>query len=212
MPGHETDVVPEREEPSPYRLDEGLVIAERKVRPADRSLEQDVADQREAGPGQEEDDMPGGMAGAVQDLDIEGRQMQPLPIDQPMIGLEDAAAFEPEHLGLTIEGLEPETIVDLRAMDGQARPPDEFGDATAVIDVAMGHEDGLQAGALVPADGQQAVDLAAGIDDDGPARGRVDEQAAVLLQRRHGKDPKPNLRIHAPPAAEPPPRQSSSEP
>ena len=47
MPGNELDIIAQREKLPLDRVDQGVVIAPRKVRPADRALKQDVANLRQ---------------------------------------------------------------------------------------------------------------------------------------------------------------------
>ena len=63
--GDEGDVVAEREQLVADAGDQVVVIAHREIGPADRALEQHVADHGEAGRAMDEHDMAGRVAGAV---------------------------------------------------------------------------------------------------------------------------------------------------
>ena len=49
MPADEADIVAKRKQLVLDRVDQGLVVATRQIRAADRTVEQDIADMRELG-------------------------------------------------------------------------------------------------------------------------------------------------------------------
>src|SRR5689334_21500985 len=71
MPGHEGGVVAHRPEAFGDRADELLLIATFEVPPADRALEEDVADQRQLRLSVMEYDVPWRVAGAVANVESE---------------------------------------------------------------------------------------------------------------------------------------------
>ena len=68
---HKGGVVAHRPQTRGDRADQLLLIAAREIPAADRALEQDVADQRELGWRMVEDDMAGGVAGTVANVEGE---------------------------------------------------------------------------------------------------------------------------------------------
>ncbi len=108
---------------------------------------------------------------------------------QPLVGTERQRGREAEQLGLLRQHVEPELLLALRADDGDAERLAQFDRRADVVEVAVGQQDAFQREAALRHFGQQALGLAAGIDQRGTAL-RVPHQRAVLLIRGDGEDGK----------------------
>ena len=91
MAGDEAGVVAHRPQALGNRIEQLLVIATGEIGAADRSLEQDVADQRQLRFGMVEDDMAGGVGGSVAVVDGELADVDRVAIDEVAVRLERLA-------------------------------------------------------------------------------------------------------------------------
>src|SRR3954464_6782081 len=86
----EADVIAERQQLVLDRTDQGGMAAAGQVGAADRAVEQDVADMREAQAPIEKDDAAGRVAGAVQDLEGQLADADRVAFLEPAVGREVA--------------------------------------------------------------------------------------------------------------------------
>ena len=133
--------------------------------------------------------MAGGVAGAVQHVETDRPHLDPVAVLQPPVGRERQHRRKAEQLSLLRQDVEPELFFALRPDDGNAERVAQFHRRTDVVEVAVGEQDFFQ---IEPARShfrQQALCLAAGIDQRGAAIG-VPHQGAVLLIRGDGENGK----------------------
>ncbi len=105
---------------------------------------------------------------------------------QPALRLEDLGVAKAEAARLLRQLLDPETLFLVRPLDRDPEFARERGGARAMVHMAVREEDLLQRHAVLLDRGMDAVKVAAGIGHRGAAGGLVDQQRAVLLERRHG--------------------------
>ena len=116
------------------------------------------------------------------------------PSSEPAVGRERPRAGNAEARALPVEAVDPECVVAVRALDRHAGAFGDFGDAAAVVDVAVRDQHLLQRRA-----GRRDAPRAGGRPrrrDRRARRGwwRADDQRAVLLEGRDGDD----RELHAP--------------
>ena len=118
--GNEGSLASHRPQPLGDRIKQILVIAAGEVGASDRSLEQHIANQRELRFGMVEDNVPGGVPGAVAHAECQFSDRHRIAIDQPAVGHEwlpgDAVAG-----AILRQPVDPEQIVLVRPFDRQAK-------------------------------------------------------------------------------------------
>src|SRR4029453_16740078 len=187
VPGHESSIIAHGPKPVRDRADQLLLISAREVPPANRALEQDVADQREFQVRMMEDDMAGRVAGAVAHIESEFADGRLIAILEPARRLEGPADDAVARTVLA-KLRDPENIVLVRSLDWNAELLGEDARASAMIDMAMCEQDffdlhtGLLGSRLEPRK------VAARIDEGAAHRRRTPQQGAILLQRSDGDD------------------------
>jgi hypothetical protein len=107
---------------------------------------------------------------------------------EPAIGRERLDRREAEHAALHRQLVDPEPVLDVRALDRQPEPPPELRRAAAVVQMSVREQDFLQRHALLGDLREQCFDVAAGIDERRLAARRADRERAVLLERCHRDD------------------------
>ena len=170
MATQELQIVAERQQLAGDGADQCGMVAIRKVGPADRALEQHVAEQGEAGGVVDEDDVARRVPRAVQDkskrLVAQGDQVA---LVQPAVR-RDVAGGEAEAGGLGFSCLEAGTgraRRGLRSVRPHASPARlaqcrrQFGRAAGVVQMTVGEQDALDGDAGLVDGGEDAVDLAA---------------------------------------------------
>src|SRR5690606_30672001 len=118
------------------------MVSARKVGPTDRTVEDHVADMGETLLPVEVDDVPGRMAGTMEDVEY-------MTVERNLLALiEEAVRYEitdlhrgAEHLGLALEALQERKIVPVRTDDRHAQCLTQFVGAAGVVDMAMGEPD-----------------------------------------------------------------------
>src|SRR5262245_8878967 len=181
----EAHVVAEDEQPLADRADERVVVAAWEVRAPDRALEEHVAHQREARRTVEEDHVAGGVARAVLDLELELADRHALAALEPAVGLE-GASLEAKQRRLLRQAVDPEALLELGSLDRQPEALGEVARGARVVDVPVREQDLLE---LDPARGrEQALGLAARIDQRPAAAPAAAQDAAVLPEGRDGHD------------------------
>ena len=93
-----------------------------------------------------------------------------------------------QQITLVVELVDPERLVRVRTFDRHAGALGHFGHRAAMVDVAMRDQYLLQRGAALVQQLEQAVGLAAGVDEGGAVGGGADDQRAVLLEGGDGDD------------------------
>lgn len=168
------------------------VAAAGKVGAADAAAEQAIADLGQPAWAVEIDQMAGGMARAVQDLQRLGADRDRIAGLQPARRREGQQIGQSEHLRLHGQRIEQEGVRAVRADDRQAERRGQLGGAAYMVHMAMGEQDLCGSGAERAHGGEDALHLAARVDDGGVAGFGTAEDAAVLLQRRDRDD----LKVH----------------
>lgn len=188
MSGDELDIVTQGPEAFLYGMDQGVVIAFRKIGPSDGSTEQYVADDGETGPGLKKYNMAGGMAGAMMHIQGNVTELHRIPFIQPPVRHERLCPAKPEFPAGGIQGIDPEAVVGMWSFDGDLEPPRELRDAARVIDMPMGHQYLLDSKTGRPGRCRDPIDLASGIDDRRLAGLLTAQQGAILLKWGNGND------------------------
>jgi hypothetical protein len=186
--GDEPHLVPEREEPLADRAQQRGMIAARKVGAADGAAKEDVADLGESGDRVEKDQVAWGVTWAVQDLEHALTDLDLLAVLEPSIRAERRLMWQAEELRLLRECVEPKCIRSVRSED---RNPESFGKIRGgadVIQVAVRKQDQPRRRAQAIDRVEDALGLAARVDDRGVARLRAREDRAILLERRDRDD------------------------
>ena len=187
MAGDEGGVAAHRPKPLGNRIEQILVIAAREIGAADRALEQDVADDRQLRFGMVEDDMARRVAGAVADVEGQVADRHRIAVDQPAVGHERLAGHA--IFGAIFgQAVDPEQIVDVRALDLEAELGGEDAGRSAMVDMAVGKQDFLERHAVLRDCRLQFVEIPARIDQRALHRRGAPDQAAILLQRGHRDD------------------------
>ncbi len=122
--------------------------------------------------------------------DIEGllAESHRVAILEPAIGLEGLEPWKPEALALLGQLPDPEGVLALRALDRDRMALRKFGRLPAVVDMAVGQQHLLDAGAELREPGVDPVEVAARIDHRGAAAGLAEQDRAVLRERGYRND------------------------
>src|SRR5690606_28413700 len=110
-----------------------------------------------------EDDMPGRVARAMDHVEGLFAEADRIAVVEPAIRLEGIEPGETEALALFGQLPDPEGILALGTLDRHAMAARELGRLSAVVDVAMGEQDLLDARAQLPEGRIDPVEVAAGI-------------------------------------------------
>src|SRR3546814_199811 len=112
--GQEDGVAAERPQLPRDRIEQLPVVAARKVRAADRTLEQHVADDRQLRRRVVEDDMARRVPRTMDDIEGQVADRHRIAVVQPAVGFERLAAH-PEAGTVLAQPLDPETVVLVRS-------------------------------------------------------------------------------------------------
>ena len=163
------------------------MVAARKIRAADRSREQHIADDGDAVFRAEEHHVARRVAGAVEHLQRAAGGFHGVAIVKPAVRHERLGRRKAEALALHRELVDPEGFVLVRAFDGHAELRAQGIGSGAVVDVAVREQDLFDARAVLLGGGQDAFDVAARVGD-GSSTIVANQQRAVLFKRRNGDD------------------------
>ena len=136
----------------------------------------------------EEHHMAGCMARGVDHLEGLLPEAHGVAIDQPAIGLEGGERRKAESMPLAGQLVDPELVVDVRALERHAMAFREFGRLAAMVDVAVGEEDLLQPHTELAQGVIDLIEITARIEGRGRAAARAHQQRAVLLEGGHRHD------------------------
>ncbi len=200
MAAKELHLVEQRQHLACDRGDQRGVVAEWKVGATDRTLEQYVAEQGEAGGVVDEDDVARRVPRAVQYVEAVGAQGDRVALVQPAVR-RDVAGGEAEAGGLGFDALKQEQVAlvgDLdrygsRVAGALAQGRRQFGRAAGVVQMTMGKQDALDGDARLVDGSEDAVDLTARIDHQSELGCIIPQDGAVLLEWRYWHDSAPNL-------------------
>ena len=134
-----------------------------------------------------ENDMPGGMAGAVIHIECKIADRHCIAIFQPAIRLK-TFRMHPIFAAIIAELRDPETILFMRAFNGHAELLGKNSRLATMIEVPMGEKDFLNRHTVLRSGGFQLIEIAARIRKGSAHRFGAPDQAAILLQRRHRND------------------------
>ena len=128
------------------------------------------------------------MAGAMQDLELDIAETHLVACVQPAVRFEALRARHTEHLALLRHALDPESVFLLRPLDQHAGARRQRGHAAGMVDVAVGDEYFRQRQLLLIEKLEDALDVAARVDDRRLAGLFAPEDGAVLLEGSDGND------------------------
>ncbi len=132
--------------------------------------------------------MAGGVAGAVDDLEGRLAQLDGVAVFQPAVGGEGAGGSHAPLGAGGVDLIDPEGVLAMRPLDGNAGLLAQLIRPAAVVGVAVSDPDLLQRQPARGDQGDDLIDLAAGIDHGGLPGPVAPDQGAVLLERRDGRD------------------------
>jgi len=138
MTGQDRHVIAERQELFLDAADQQFMVAVRKIRAADRTLEQGVADQREARRRVHEHQMAGRVAGNVQHTKRQIADADRLAFDQPARRRDIAHVGDVETLPLRFEVLQQESVLLVRPFDREIQRLGELRRTARMVDVNTG--------------------------------------------------------------------------
>ena len=185
--GYEGHVVAQRPELLGDRIDQVLMIAARKVGATDRALKQDVADHRQLGRLMVKNHVTRRVAGAVNDVEHEIADRHLIAIDQPPVRHE---AFRLHTIAgtITIELIDPEQIILVRALDRNTKFFRKHSRLSAMIKMAVGDDDLFQINAMLLDRRLETRQVATGIAERRLVRLGAPEERAILLERGDRND------------------------
>ena len=164
------------------------MVAARKVRAADRTPEQHIADERDPGRLVHEHDVPRCVARTVHDVERLVAEADGLAVLQPAVGHErlvDREVVLGARLG---QPLDQKQVVPMGALDLDAVVLGHRARGGRMVDMAVGQQDLGDLDALLVDRLLQHVEVPAGIDG-GTLHGLgTPDDGAVLLERRDGRD------------------------
>lgn len=184
MAGDEADRIAQRPEPFPDGVDQAGVIAAGKIGAPDGSLEEYITDQRQLTPPMEEDDVPRGVAGAVQHLQFHRAKVDPVVLFQPAVGSEGFGLRETEHSGLFRQVFQQEKILFMRSLDRHVQLFRQGCGAACMVDMTMGEENEYGFQLMLGDRLLNTSDVPTGIDNGRLTGFLAPEEGAVLLESR----------------------------
>jgi len=128
-----------------------------------------------------------GVAGSVQDLGGVRSGRDAVAGRDAAVNFDFARRGHADPRGLHIEHLQ-QRIVVLVEQDGRAGGGTEFHGSADVVNVGVGNDDLLDLEIVLADEGEDVVDVVAGINDHGLARGLVADDGTVARERADGQD------------------------
>ncbi len=144
--------------------------------------------------GEIQTDAAGSMAGSVNDVGLEATPTESVAFLEELIDVDEFGRFDTEEIGLHFHAVIKGKIVAVHH-DGRAGVLMELGEAANVIIVGVGADDDFD-GELVAAEkAKDALDLIAGVDDDGFAGLGIADDQTIALEQAHGQLDVDHLRV-----------------
>jgi len=144
--------------------------------------------------GEIEADAAGRVAGSVNDISLETAPTESVAFLEELIDVDEFGRFDTEEIGLHFHAVIKGKIVAVHH-DGRAGVLMELGEAANVINVGVGADDDFD-GELVAAEkAKDALDLIAGVDDDGFAGLGIADDQTIALEQAHGQLDIDHLRV-----------------
>src|SRR5579864_8129124 len=135
-----------------------------------------------------EHDVTGRVAGAMTNRETLRADRDLVAVDEPAVGRKGAAMVHAEAVALRRQLIDPERVLALGPFHGDGETRGEIGDGPGVIEVPMRHQHLLDDDVALLGGGENALELAAGIDDGGALRLAAPNERAILLKGRHRND------------------------
>src|SRR5581483_10184024 len=135
-----------------------------------------------------EHDVTGRVAGAMMNGKTLRADRDLVAIDEPAVGRKGSAMVHAEAVALRRQLIDPERVLALGPFHGDGETRGEIGDGPGVIEVPMRHQHLLDDDVALLGDGENPLELAAGIDDGGALRLATPNERAILLKGRHRND------------------------
>ena len=188
MTRQEQHVVAERPKLAGDRFDQQIVIAARQVGAANGAPEQYVADDGKPRGFVEIDDVSRRVARTVEDVEGQVADSDRVAAFQPAVRREGARIVEAWFFFGIGQLVDPELIVLMRPLDGQALLLGKVRGHARMVAVRVGDEDLLQRDPGALDGGHDTVEMPARIDHRALHGLGTPEYRRVLLERRHGHD------------------------
>ena len=192
MARNKFNVITQREESLTNRADEVGVIAAWEIGAPNRPCKQDITHKGNAVGQVKEYDMARRVAGTVNHFEDLLPHRDGVAVFQPAIGGEGLEWGEAKHLPLDWQLRDPELVVAVGPLDGNAQALGENRCLATMVNVAMGEEDLLDLHTRLLGHGLEVVDITTGVNEGRPASGGADNQRTILGKRRN----RVNLVIH----------------
>lgn len=187
MAGNEAHLVAERKETFADGVEQLAMIAAWKIRAPDRPPKEHVAHLSEPRRAFEIDQMPRGVAGAVQHLQLARAKRDALTMLKPAIRCEGRDRRKAEALALILQPLDEECVVAMRAQNGAVERGGQLGARAYMVEMTMGKQDGLWLNLEFVNQGKQTFGFAAWVDHHGLAALFAPQQGGVLGKGRDGE-------------------------
>jgi len=134
------------------------------------------------------------VAGGVNDVGLEAAPTEGVAFLEKLIDVDEFGGLHAEELGLDVHGVIEREIIVVHH-DGRTGVLMELGEAADVINVGVGTDDDFD-GELVAAEkAEDALDLIAGVDDDGFAGFGIADDQTIALEQADGQLDVDHLRV-----------------
>ncbi len=134
------------------------------------------------------------VAGGVNDVSLEAAPTERVAFLKKMIDIHEFGCFHAEKGGLDFHAVIKGEIVVVHH-DGRAGVLMEFGEAADVINVGVGADDDLDDEFVASQKAEDALDLIAGVDDDGFAGFGIADDQTIALEQADGQLDVDHLRV-----------------
>src|SRR5438552_16229317 len=124
----------------------------------------------------------------MDDLGLQIAPLQLVPFSQKLVNFGERRRLDSEKSSLHVHRLIKRNVI-LMHQNGSASVVMQFLEATDVVDVGMGADDGLHLKFVAPEQIHDAMNFLARIEDHGFARDWISDDRAIALEQanRHGK-------------------------